>query len=240
MKFKVIATIALVFATLGVYVAAVESGSAGTGEMAQTPHPAADRPAAAPGSGASLPGVEVMVKQLAERLEREPEDASGWHLLGKSYEYLGQSDKAEAAFARAAGLGYQETGGGKTVPATIHGVIHLDPQFSSHLSGNETVFIFARAATGPRVPLAVLRRSASEFPIEFVLDDSMAMTPEYRLSGYDKVIVGARLTATGDAVASEGDLEGYSSIVSVKDAGEVVINIDQAVLMPAAVQAGEG
>jgi cytochrome c-type biogenesis protein CcmH len=79
------------------------------------------------------------------------------------------------------------------------------------------VFIFARAASGPRMPLAILKRKASELPITFKLDDTTAMSDETKLSKFEQVIVGARVSRTGNAMPQSGDLVGQSS--AVKSAG---------------------
>lgn len=50
--------------------------------------------------------VADLVEGLRIRVESEPEDMDGWVLLGKSYHYLQQQDKANAAFRKAKSLGY--------------------------------------------------------------------------------------------------------------------------------------
>jgi cytochrome c-type biogenesis protein CcmH len=77
------------------------------------------------------------------------------------------------------------------------------------------VFIFARAAEGPRVPLAILRKRVADLPLAFTLDDSLAMSPAARLSGAARVIVGARVSKSGNAMAQPGDLQGLSAPVPV-------------------------
>ncbi|MCK9200259.1 MAG: c-type cytochrome biogenesis protein CcmI [Gallionella sp.] len=78
----------------------------------------------------------------------------------------------------------------------------------------DTVFILARAANGPKMPLAVLRKQVKDLPLEFTLDDSLAMQPELKLSGFDEVVVIARVSKSGSPMAQSGDLEG--SVQSVK------------------------
>ena len=58
------------------------------------------------------------------------------------------------------------------------------------------------------MPLAILRKQAKDLPVQFVLDDSMAMTPTMRLSSFPDVIVGARISKSGDAMPQKGDLQG--------------------------------
>jgi cytochrome c-type biogenesis protein CcmH len=72
----------------------------------------------------------------------------------------------------------------------VSGIVQLAPALAGKVAPDDTVFIFARAAEGPRMPLAVLRKKASELPITFTLDDSLAMTPQARLSGVPQIIVG--------------------------------------------------
>ena len=79
--------------------------------------------------------------------------------------------------------------------------------------------VFARAADGPRMPLAVLRKQVKDLPFDFKLDDSMAMSPAAKLSGAAQVIVGARISKTGEAIAQDGDLTGQSAPVAPGAAG---------------------
>ncbi|EGJ10250.1 TPR repeat-containing protein, partial [Rubrivivax benzoatilyticus JA2 = ATCC BAA-35] len=78
-----------------------------------------------------------------------------------------------------------------------------------------TVFVFARPADGSRMPLAIVKRTAGELPFEFTLDDSQAMTQEMLLSAQKRVIVGVRVSKTGDAMPQPGDLQGFSEPVAV-------------------------
>ena len=87
---------------------------------------------------------------------------------------------------------------------------------------------YARAAQGPRVPLALVRRQVKDLPFEFSLDDSMAMMPDFTLSKYAPVIIGARISHSGDAIAAPGDLQGFSKPVAVGASG-ISITIDQVV-----------
>ena len=81
-------------------------------------------------------------------------------------------------------------------------------------SPTDTVFILARAANGPKMPLAVLRKQVKDLPLEFSLDDSLAMQPELKLSGFGEVVVIARVSKSGSPMAQPGDLEG--SVQAVK------------------------
>lgn len=114
-------------------------------------------------------------------------------------------------------------GGGK-----ITGTVKLGPQLAGKVASGDTVFVFARAAEGPRMPLAILRASAGDLPMQFTLDDSMSMMPNMNLSAFPEVVVGARISKTGNAMPQSGDLEGLRSSVKV-GSENVEIIIDKVV-----------
>jgi cytochrome c-type biogenesis protein CcmH len=148
---------------------------------------------------------------------------------------------AEATAARQGGvMSPGAKGGGNATPATgaattanagdtaIAGRVALDPKLRDRVSANDTLFVFARAVNGPRMPLAVLRTTAGELPRDFTLDDSMAMAPAARLSGANEVVVEARISKSGSATPSSGDLQGKSGVVK-PGAQDVSIVIDDIV-----------
>ena len=104
-------------------------------------------------------------------------------------------------------------------PASVSGVVTLTSALVAHASPEDTVFVFARAADGTRLPLAILRKKVSDLPIRFVLDDSLAMSPQARLSSAQRVIVSARISKSGEALPRAGDLEGQSTVVAVGTQG---------------------
>jgi cytochrome c-type biogenesis protein CcmH len=112
--------------------------------------------------------------------------------------------------------------------ATIAGRVDISPTLAARVALADTVFIFARAVDGPRMPLAVLRVSARELPKEFTLDDSMGMAPGVSLSGAAAVIVEARISKSGNALPQSGDFSGRSAPVKPGAAG-VKVTIDQVV-----------
>jgi cytochrome c-type biogenesis protein CcmH len=112
---------------------------------------------------------------------------------------------------------------GSSTSGFVGGRIVLSEKLKSRVSPSDTLFVFARPADGSRMPVALMRRQAGEIPLEFRLDDSMAMVPKSRLSGQPRVIVGARISKKADAVPNAGDLEGFSSPVAVGTQGVQVV-----------------
>jgi len=110
-------------------------------------------------------------------------------------------------------------------PANVQGVVSLSSALKNKVAPDDTVFIFARAAQGPRMPLAILKRKASELPIIFTLDDSTAMSDELKLSKFELVIVGARVSKSGNALPQSGDLVGQSAPIKA-GSNKLTLTID--------------
>lgn len=116
-------------------------------------------------------------------------------------------------------------GGAAAAGAALEGQVQIDGAVLKEVDPNATVFIFARAEQGPRFPLAVLRKQVKDLPVKFKLDDSMGMMPNVKLSDYPKVVVGARISASGSATPQPGDWEGLSAPVAPGATGvSLVIN----------------
>ena len=105
----------------------------------------------------------------------------------------------------------------------LEGTVSLSPGIAAKAAPDDTVFIFARAAEGPPMPLAVLRKKVRELPVQFALDDSMAMTPALRLSSFPRVVVGARVSKTGTATPQPGDLQGLSAPIASNTRGVNIV-----------------
>lgn len=103
--------------------------------------------------------------------------------------------------------------------ATISGTVTLSAALAGRAGSEDTLFVFARAAEGSRMPLAILRKQVKDLPLTFTLDDSMAMSPAARLSSAKRVVVGARISKGGDAAAKAGDLQGLSAPMNVGTRG---------------------
>ncbi|MBW8370418.1 MAG: c-type cytochrome biogenesis protein CcmI [Thiobacillus sp.] len=110
----------------------------------------------------------------------------------------------------------------------VSGQVKLAPALAASVAPGDTVFIFARAEKGPRMPLAILQLKAGDLPASFSLDDSSAMSPGMKLSDFPSVMVVARISKSGNASAQSGDLEG--SVGPIKHGTQnIQINVDRVI-----------
>ncbi len=105
------------------------------------------------------------------------------------------------------------------VGTSISGTVALSPALALKARASDTVFVFARAVDGPPMPLAVIRKQVKDLPLEFKLDDSMAMWPAAKVSSYPRVVVTARVSKSGEGQARPGDLQGESPVVAAGVSG---------------------
>jgi cytochrome c-type biogenesis protein CcmH len=108
--------------------------------------------------------------------------------------------------------------------AQVSGKVVLAGALQGRAGPDDTLFVFARPADGSRMPLALLKKRVADLPLEFSLDDTMAMSPAARLSGAQQVVVGARISKSGNAMPQPGDLQGFSPPVPV-GTGNVSVEI---------------
>jgi cytochrome c-type biogenesis protein CcmH len=114
------------------------------------------------------------------------------------------------------------------VAPRIEGSVAIADALQPKLANGATLFVFARAVNGPRIPLAIVRVPAGQWPYRFKLDDSMAMAPQLKLSGQPEVMLGARISVSGNATPQSGDLSGALGPVKV-GARDVQLVIDSVV-----------
>ena len=115
---------------------------------------------------------------------------------------------------------------GAATQKSVSGLVSVAPGIAAKVNASDTVFVFARAEGGARMPLAILRTSARQWPIAFALDDTMAMAPAARLSLAEAVRIEARISRSGDAKPQPGDLVGASEVVK-PGARDVKIVVDK-------------
>lgn len=173
----------------------------------------------------TAPPVADLVAGLEARLQRQPDDAEGWRLLGRSYRYLGREAEAVEALRRAEAL----AAGAAAAPAAvvagrIRGVLRLPAELADRVAPGDTVFVFARAPDGPAMPIAARRLTAAGgFPLPFELAEADALVPGRGLSTQGEVLLGARISRSGDAMPQPDDLRTPLLRVSVGAAEPVAL-----------------
>jgi cytochrome c-type biogenesis protein CcmH len=105
--------------------------------------------------------------------------------------------------------------------------VSLDAALANEVDPNDTLFVFARAANGPRMPLAIVRKTVADLPLTVRLDDTMAMSPSMKLSAFQQVVVGARISKSGAAMPQAGDVQGFSEPVKPGAAEPVQVLINE-------------
>lgn len=106
------------------------------------------------------------------------------------------------------------------MPATGNALtveVALDPEFAARvrLRGDASVFVIARMPGGPPMPVAVEKHALSELPLTVTLDDADSPMPTQKLSALKEVELVARLSASGNAMREEGDIESAPVRVAV-------------------------
>ena len=114
-----------------------------------------------------------------------------------------------------------------SVGVTLKVHVALDPALAAKAAPEDTVFIFARAVQGPPMPLAIVRKQVKDLPADVILDDSLAMMPAMKLSNFGEVVVGARISKSGNATPTSGDLQGSSGNLQTANSAALSITIDQ-------------
>ncbi len=104
--------------------------------------------------------------------------------------------------------------------------VRLDATLADKVQPTDAVFVFARAVSGPPMPLAVKRLSIADLPATVSLGDADAMTPQLRLSNFEQVRLFARVSRSGDA--TKGEWVGASQALQLTEGGETTeLVIDQ-------------
>ena len=188
------------------------------------------------------PEVETLV---ARALELDPREATSLGLAGISAfeqqayaQAIGYWQRAvaelgpgtagaaslQAGIARARTL-LEQAGQDKPVAeAANRAQIEVSVELASHVDAapTDTVFIYARAWQGAKVPLAITRLTVADLPVRVTLDESMAMAAGMTITSAEQLELLARVSATGQPVAQSGDWQASEGPVVLQDLAEPV------------------
>lgn len=185
-----------------------------------------------------------------EALKADPEEVTSLGLLGiaayESQRYadavrywerlvavLPEQDPSRAAIAGGIERARQQMGEGKQSSAAaepsakVHALevsVSLSPEVQQNVQPDDAVFVFARALSGPPMPLAVKRLKVSDLPVQISLSDVDAMMPELKISRFDQVQLVARVSRAGNA--TQGEWTGQTGPVANTARGVQALLID--------------
>lgn len=180
----------------------------------------------------------------------DPENVEAHWLLGTAHFEAGRYAQAVAEWERAqkllppdsedaqsiaGSIAEARAKGGLKAPAAklaaaggtqVSGRVDLAPALKANAGPADTVMVVARAVGGSPMPVAVLRAKVADLPLDFVLDDSLAVMPTNRISAAGQVMVEARVSKSGQALLQKGDLQSASQTVKV-GASNLKLVVDQ-------------
>ena len=110
--------------------------------------------------------------------------------------------------------------------ANVQVKVDISSEVRSRFKPGDAVFVYAKAAAGPKMPLAAQRLTLAQLPATVTLDDSMAMMEGMNMSAFGSVVISARVTTTGSAIAKAGDYIGQFNVEDVSKTELVNIQID--------------
>lgn len=205
-------------------------------------------------SGGKISGKPFQL--IKQAVEIKPDDPTGLWLLGMGYDEQGEYAKAISYWSlllpllkdeksimevktlmqrarRMTGEAISESPKPKILSKKessenyIKVNVSVDKNILKNVSADDIVYIFAKALTGPPMPLAVARKKVKDLPVQVVLDDSMAMTPTMKLSNFKQVQVVARISKSGSAKPQAGDFQSDTRIVSTSKRENIEIKINK-------------
>lgn len=147
-----------------------------------------------------------------------------------AHDIAAAAEDAEKSAVQLSGLGDKAQLGAKSAEAgkmrqkagpqardgapSVGGTVTIRGDFIAKVKSTDTVFVFAQAA-GAKMPLASVKIAPGMLPYKFTLDDTLAMSPDHKLSGQAEVVIIARVSRSGQPAAQSGDLQGQSAPVKV-------------------------
>ena len=132
--------------------------------------------------------------------------------------------------AKGAGMEVAEVSLPQTIPGSSIAIeVTIDPSLLGQIGERDVLFIFARAVSGPPMPLAAIKRQARELPVSVVLDDSNLLRPGTSLSQFQQLKLGARVSRSGQPMAQSGDLQSKVQVVEVGSKDAILLHVDQRV-----------
>lgn len=133
--------------------------------------------------------------------------------------YLAGIANAEQALAAAGG---DETS--ETEPSEELASVQLRVSLADgvEVSSEDTLFVYARAWQGPKMPLAIKKLSVADLPLTIKLDESMAMAPGMTINSFPELELVARISRSGGPAATSGDWQASAGPVKLGEIDQPV------------------
>lgn len=141
---------------------------------------------------------------------------------------LGMSTTPESVATEISAAPEQLAAASETI-TSLNVTVNISDEIRQRFNANDVIFVYAKAKQGPKAPLAAQRITLAELPATIVLDDSMAMIEGMNMSAFEQLVISARVTKSGMAIAQSGDYIGSHEYANNKTKGAINVVIDTAV-----------
>ena len=111
----------------------------------------------------------------------------------------------------------------------ITATVDISESLKSQLQGKEALlYIYTKETQGMPMPIAVIKKTIqlSDFPMNISMSDAQNLQPNRKLSEFKEVVIGARISFSGNAMAQKGDLLSSEQTIPLRQETNVDINID--------------
>ncbi|MFL3650722.1 MAG: c-type cytochrome biogenesis protein CcmI [Pseudoalteromonas sp.] len=136
----------------------------------------------------------------------------------------------EMIAGRIADIEEQMQAEGSVLPVTTQSVINVTVKLTDELKQQQPesgiLFVFAKAAQGSPMPLAVVKLKEYSFPMSVQLTDANAMVAGLNLSSAQDIVISARISKDESVMPSSGELEGHSDKLTRENVSDYTLTID--------------
>ena len=118
----------------------------------------------------------------------------------------------------------------ESIKLTIN-ITYDEEKLPAQKNKRATLFLYTKATTGMPMPIAVVKKQleviANSFPMTITLNDLNNLQDNRKLSSFESVVIGARISYSGDAIAQSGDLQSSEITVNLPYSDTIELFIDQ-------------
>lgn len=138
--------------------------------------------------------------------------------------YLPKESEATSSVISAIAKAEQQLGNAATDSRELKVDVDVATAIRAHYPADTTVIIYAKAVTGPPMPLAVRKCRLADLPLRITLSDQDAMLPNLTISHFKSLRVFARVSVHGQAITEAGDAIGTAAVSAQDAVASITIN----------------